>query len=196
MCGVEGAAIIAVITTTAQLAQSQSQQSKQERFRQRQEEKSRQNALATLAIQTAEIHEQQLLDHESAALELQTNSRAAERAISQATVTAGEIGAFGRSFEGLIGEFERQEAEFSSLVMENLAIKNQFASLNLRSAELGKDARIINAQTQPVPRVNYFGYALQGLNTYFQLERSFGSVKNTRTGKSGSTFRRSRPLEE
>jgi hypothetical protein len=178
MCTVDAAAlIVALVGTTVSIVQADRAQEEAEEFRMRKEAQERRNALAAHRIATAEIHEQQVLDHESAALEIQTNARAADQAVARATVTAGEIGAFGLSFQGLVGDFERQESEFASAVQENLAIKNQFAELNLQSAELGKQSRFINASLLPVPKPNYFGYALNGLNDFFQLRKSFGSLK-------------------
>jgi predicted component of type VI protein secretion system len=162
---VAAAAAIAIATTAVQSNQARKQQRAAERYRKRQEMLETANALAAQRIALSEIASQQFADSDAAAVEIEANRREAARAKGTATTIAGEAGAFGLSYEGLVGEFERQQAEFEGAVQTNLAIKRQFADLNIQSAALNTNARIINAQTQPVPRPNYANYAIQGIGT-------------------------------
>ena len=157
--------IVGVASTAAQSAEARKNRSQAEAFRKRREALETANALQAQRIAMSEIAAQQFADTDAAAVEIETNRREAERAKGTATVIAGESGAFGLSYEGLVGEFERQQAEFEGAIETNLAIKRQFASLNVQSAALNTSARILNAQTPPVPRPNYANYAIQGINT-------------------------------
>ncbi|MCP3882354.1 MAG: hypothetical protein GY701_28765 [Sulfitobacter sp.] len=130
------------------------------------------HALQAERIATQEIHQQQIADADAAALEIEGNRREAQAAISTTKVVAGEAGAFGLSYEGLIGEFSRAQAEFEQAIDTNLAIKNQFAMLNLESTALGTRARIANAQTPSLPRPNYANIMIRGLGSGFQIGSS------------------------
>jgi hypothetical protein len=123
------------------------------------------NALAAQRIAMGEIHAQEIADADAATVEIDANRREKDRAVGTATTIAGEIGAFGGNYEALVGEFERQQAEFEGAVQTNLDIKRQFAELNLQSIALNTNARILNAQLPPTPRPNYANYAIQGIGT-------------------------------
>ena len=169
MCFPGAAALIAVATTAASAKQASSDRNKQRAFQQQQEEAERRNALASQAIATEEIHAQQLADTEASAVEIEQNRRAAASAIGTARVVAGEVGAFGLSFEGLVNEFARQQAEFEGSIETNLQIRNTFRRLNIDATQLTTNARLYNAKTLAPSSPNFANYALQGLNTYFAV---------------------------
>jgi len=137
---------------------------RQEDYQREKERQERANALAAQRIAIAEIQAQQVADAESAAVETEANRRQAAGARGTAQVTAGEIGAFGQSFENLVSDFNRQQAEFEASVHTNLAIRRQFANLNLQSAALDAEARLNNARLPPIPKVNYANYLIQGVS--------------------------------
>jgi hypothetical protein len=178
MCGpVIAAAIIAVTTTAYQMHTASAERSRQERFRKQREELERRNALQVQALRTEEVHTQQIADADAAALEIEGNRRQAESAMATATTVAGEIGAFGLSYQGLIGEFARQQAEFEGAVSTNLAMKNAVADINKRSFQIDKEAAFINASHLATAKPNYVNYALGGINTYFNVQRGLAGPK-------------------
>ena len=173
---VVAAVVIAAAQTAVQSSEANRQRDKAEAFRKRKELQERSNALAAQRIANAEIQAQQIAESDAAALEIEGTRRAAARAKGTAQVVAGEAGAFGRSYEGLIGEFERQQAEFEGSVQTNLAVKRQFANLNLQSAALNTRARLANSQLLPTPKPNFANFAIQGIGSGFSIAGSLGNA--------------------
>lgn len=166
MCeAVTAGVIIGVVSAGAQAAQAAHEEEKQKEWQQQQEERARQHALAQARLAAAQIQTQHAADTAQAAIEVEQNTRSAEAAKASATVTAGEVGAFGRNFEALLGEFSLQQAEFQTAVEMNLGTRNAFAQIGLQQAELNRDAAIMNAMRPPIPKPKYANFAIQGLGT-------------------------------
>jgi hypothetical protein len=180
MCDpISAAVVIAVVSTGYQMHTATAERSRQERYRKQREELERRNALQVQALRTEEIHTQQIADADAAALEIEGNRRQAESAMATATTVAGEIGAFGLSYQGLIGEFARQQAEYEGAVATNLAMKNTMANLNKQSIQIDKEAAFINASHLATAKPNYVNYALGGLNTFFGVQRGLKDTQVT-----------------
>lgn len=177
MCGVVAIAITIAAATSGNAAyQARRTQQRQQRFQEKQEAQRKANALAAMKNQIEAINQKQIAEGEAASLEIEANSREAQAAISQAQVTAGEVGAFGLNFEALIGEFSREQAEFQGAVERNLEIRGFFSALDRKNAILGKEARFINAELPTPPRPDYLGYGLQAIGNSFAL---YGAIQGS-----------------
>ena len=178
MCGAPAAAaIIAVASTAFSAHQDIRNRKRQEGFRRRKAEQERITALAEQRISSEEILTQQIADQNAANEEIETNRRKATAAVATATTVAGEIGAFGLSYQALLSDFAQQQAKFETGVETNIATRNAFTRLNLEAAALQKDVRFLNANTLPTTRPNYANYAISGLSTYFSLSSNKGFNK-------------------
>lgn len=102
---------------------------------------------------------QQHQDEAQAKQKIVQNQKQAIQARSRAKTAAGEAGVSGLSVDALLGDFERQEAEFKDAVRENLDNRNQQRQQEAISAGTRLQSR--QNSVQPVNRPSVLGTGLQ-----------------------------------
>lgn len=117
------------------------------------------NAEQAYVNDLAALQLQQRQDEKQAKQKIAQNQKQAIQARSRAKTAAGEAGVSGLSVDALLGDFERQEAEFKDSVRENLGNRNQ----QRHQEALAAGTRLQSRQNsvQPVSRPSLIGTGLQ-----------------------------------
>lgn len=169
MCEPTTIATIGLLASGAQAMEARNQHKDAQRHQDMRSRQAREQALKEAALRTEQINLRTRQEQEAASQEIEQNARRAAAARSTATVTAAEIGAHGASFEHLLAEFTRTESDFRSSVLRNQALRQQFADIELRGVELGRETAILNSQLPPIRRPDYLGIGLSGVATSLSL---------------------------
>lgn len=196
MTGVEIAGLVVAAAGAAATVETQRQTAK--RQSQFQDAVFKRNAAiaerAALASYSS-IAKRQVEEAAAAQAQIEANRRRAVAAAGTARTAAVEAGGLGQSFEGLLGDYARLEAEFVSATATSLKARSeqlQLAKEQVRSQFAGN---VLSALPAPVPKPDYLGAALRvvgssalTISQSYVAERQGGGRYNSSTYFGGSSL--------
>jgi len=152
---------MAVASSALQFQQQRSQAEAQAEHQQNVYERNKQQAMQARNQKTQQENLRIQQEREAANQKMAQQSREADQARARARVSAAESGVSGNSVDQLLADFTRQEGEYMSALNTNFENSQQQSEVRREMYKNEQEARITNAQPDPINEPNLLAGALR-----------------------------------